>query len=57
MRVVSGNVRDVNELVYGDELPIEIWGSFEPLRESLAKDPEWRQGLYYLYIEPERRRP
>jgi protease-4 len=50
-------VVDVVSLVYGDEPPVEdeYYGDLELL---LARnDPAWRQGLYYLYIEPEKRRP
>lgn len=55
-------VVDVASLVYGDEPPAEEEGEEEEgyarLEALLARgDPAWGQGLYYLYIEPEKRRP
>jgi protease-4 len=50
-------VEDVAGLVYGDQLPAAEEGPFGRLEALLARDPTWRQGLYYLYIEPEKRRP
>jgi len=51
-------VADVASLVYGDELPAADEGPFGRLEALQARgDPAWRQGLYYLYIEPEKRRP
>ncbi len=54
-RLAHYDVVDVNRLVYGDE-PQEEWVSYRRLRALLERgDPNWRQGLYYLYVEPERR--
>ncbi len=55
-------VVDVASLVYGDEPPAEEEEEEEEgyarLEALLARgDPAWCQGLYYLYIEPEKRRP
>jgi len=50
-------VVDVNRLVYGDEPPESVWVSFDSLKASLDKDSAWRQGLYYLYVEPRMRGP
>jgi protease-4 len=51
-------VVDVASLVYGDQLPAAEEGPYARLEALLARgDPAWRQGLYYLYIEPEKRRP
>jgi len=49
-------VVDVNALVYGDEESGESYD--DDLQALLAhNDSAWQQGLYYLYIEPEKRRP
>lgn len=49
---------DVNEMVYGDEQQEVLEGSSEAIVEMLSKrDPAWRQRLYYLYLEPAKRRP
>jgi protease-4 len=54
-------VVDVADLVYGEEPPPEEeeeGGPYGRLAALLAGgDPAWRQGLYYLYVEPEKRRP
>lgn len=52
-------VVDVASLVYGGELPVaEEEEPYTHLEAWLAGgDPAWRQELYYLYIEPEMRRP
>jgi protease-4 len=55
--VAHYRVVNVNELVYGDELSEDLLGSYDMLETALAKDRSWRQGLYYLYIEPKQRRP
>jgi protease-4 len=47
---------DVASLVYSDEPPEEdIYIHLEALLNH--KDPAWEQGFFYLYIEPEKRRP
>jgi protease-4 len=45
---------DVNQAVYGDEPPEELAHYRELIRRA-NKESVWRQGLYYLYVEPERR--
>ncbi len=52
-------VVDVASLVYEGELPVaEEEEPYTHLEAWLAgSDPAWRQELYYLYIEPEMRRP
>jgi protease-4 len=51
-------VIDLNERVYGDEMPEIMWGSTKEVSRSLARrDRAWRQRLYYLYLEPAKRRP
>lgn len=53
-------VVNVASLVYGDEPPAEEEEEegYARLEALLARgDPDWCQGLYYLYIEPEKRRP
>ena len=48
---------DVNSLVYGDEPSLAEEGPYARLEKALAHgDPAWRQGFFYLYIEPEKRR-
>ena len=67
-RLAHYQVIDVNHAVYGDEEPQELLqyqqlvamagraGPFAALGASaLRAGPAWRQGLYYLYVEPERR--
>ncbi|MBL7199422.1 MAG: S49 family peptidase [Anaerolineae bacterium] len=48
---------DVNGLVYGEDAPADLWISSGSLDALLEEDPAWRQGLYYLYVEPKQRRP
>ncbi|MFZ5915912.1 MAG: S49 family peptidase [Chloroflexota bacterium] len=49
-------VVDVAALVFGEQPPLEE-SSYGSLEEVLAQsDPAWKQGFYYLYIEPEKRR-
>jgi len=48
-------VVDVAKLVYGDEPPENLYVQLEALSDQ--DNAAWRQGLYYLYIEPEKRRP
>lgn len=51
-------VVDIAGLVYGDEPPVEEEELYTHLEALVTRsDPAWRQGLYYLYIEPEQRRP
>lgn len=51
-------VVDVTGLVYGDEQPEEEEEPYGRLKALLTGgDPALRPGLYYLYIEPEKRRP
>jgi len=51
-------VVDVARLVYGDEPTETEEEPYAHLDALLTQgDPAWRQGLYYLYIEPEKRRP
>jgi protease-4 len=51
-------VVDLNEQVHGDESPDIMWGRVEDIATAFARrDPAWRQRLYYLYLEPAKRRP
>ena len=46
----------VDSLVYADEPLEDPWLSYDRLQQLLRKgDSSWRQGLYYLYVEPQRR--
>jgi hypothetical protein len=45
---------DVNDAVYGDEPPEEL-AHYRQLLRLASKNSAWRQALYYLYVEPERR--
>ena len=68
-RLAHYQVIDVNHAVYGDEEPQELlqYRQLVALAErpdlaqrsgpfaALRAGPAWRQGLYYLYVEPERR--
>jgi protease IV len=67
-RLAHYQVIDVNHAVYGDEQPQELLqyrqlvapadgaDPFAALGASaLRASPAWRQRLYYLYVEPERR--
>ena len=50
-------VVNVNDLVYGSAQEEIMWGSSESVAQALAeRDPTWRQRLYYLYLEPGKRR-
>jgi protease-4 len=57
-RVRRYRVADLNEAVYGDDESVIVWGSNRTVTGQLSRrDPAWRQRLYYLYLEPERRWP
>jgi ClpP class serine protease len=45
---------DVNDAVYGKEPPEEL-AHYRQLLRLASKNSAWRQELYYLYVEPERR--
>lgn len=50
-------VANVNEIVYGGESQETVWGGGGSVSAMLsARDPAWRQRLYYLYLEPQKRR-
>lgn len=51
-------VVDVNRAVYADgEDLVMAWGD-QSIAAALAnRDPAWQQRLYYLYLEPQKRRP
>ena len=54
-RVAHYQVVNVNRLVYGDESTQEPDVSASGMDELARDGADWRQGLYYLYIEPQRR--
>lgn len=51
-------VVDVNQVVYADwEEGLMAWGD-QPIATTLSRrDPAWQRRLYYLYLEPQTRRP
>lgn len=51
-------VINLNERIHGDEQPTVMSGSIGDVAGWLARrDPAWQQRLYYLYLEPAKRRP
>jgi protease-4 len=48
-------VVDVNQAVYGAEQPQDVGRYGQLVGSANEQDRPWRQRLYYLYIEPERR--
>jgi protease-4 len=46
---------DVNRALYGDQLPEELAHYRQLVDLVNRQDGAWRQKLYYLYVEPERR--
>jgi protease-4 len=48
-------VLDVNRSVYGDQAPEGLVSYRRLMALEGRRDEMWRQGLYYLYVEPERR--
>ncbi|MBN1639986.1 MAG: S49 family peptidase [Anaerolineae bacterium] len=50
-------VVDVNWEVHGEVMQDEAWASRASSTSVLAaRDPGWRERLYYLYVEPQKRR-
>jgi protease-4 len=50
-------VVDVNREVHGEETEGEAWATRESSASFLAsQDPGWQERLYYLYVEPQKRR-
>jgi protease-4 len=48
---------DINDVVYGSEQQDVLWGSGQVISAALSRrDPAWHQRLYYLYLEPGKRR-
>ena len=54
-RLAHYQVIDVNREVYGDEQPQELAQYRRLVALANRPDRAWRQTLYYLYVEPERR--
>jgi protease-4 len=49
-------VVEVDSLIHAEELPEDVWLSYDQLQRLVRRGgSSWRQGLYYLYVEPRKR--